>query len=54
MSIYSDHKCGALTDEEFSFLAARENALDRWYQEREAEKEYLNDEDIEDEYDECP
>ena len=51
MSIYSDHKVGALTDEEFRFLAERENRRERYYEEREAEREYWSDDDREEEYD---
>lgn len=30
MSIYSDHSCGALSDEEFKSLCLWENAKDRY------------------------
>ena len=31
MSVYSDYKCGALSEREFSSLAARENRKEREY-----------------------
>ena len=31
MSMYSDYKCGALSENEFSSLAARENRQERAY-----------------------
>ena len=37
MSIYSDHKVGALSDDEFREECARENRIDR------AEREYIDD-----------
>ena len=41
MSLYSDHKVGALTDEEFDRLAAEENRRERiaW----EHERDYIDD-----------
>ena len=42
MSIYSDYKVGALTDEEYQFLAKRENRRDEL--EREHEFDDLADE----------
>ena len=52
MSIYSDHKVGALTDEEYESLCALENRRERYYIERE---EYLRandyDEERADDYD---
>ena len=51
MSIYSDHKCGALSDEEFKRLAAIEDRRERYYEEREAEREYWNDDDEVEDYD---
>ena len=41
MSIYSEHKVGALTDEEFDRLAAEENRRERiaW----EHERDYIDD-----------
>lgn len=33
MSIYSDYKCGALTDDEFRFLCNEENRRDRYERE---------------------
>lgn len=29
MSMYSDYECGALTDQEFDWVASREEAMDR-------------------------
>lgn len=51
MSIYSDYKVGALTDEEFKRLAAIEDRRERYYEERETEREYWNDDDEVDEDD---
>ena len=42
MSAYSDWKCGAITDEQYQFLAKRENRRDEW--EREHEFDDLADE----------
>jgi len=44
MSIFSDHKVGALTDEEFENACRRMNREDRYYEALEASKEYYNDE----------
>lgn len=49
MSIYSDYKARALTDEEFKRLAAIEDRRERYYEEREAEREYWHDDDERDE-----
>ena len=56
MSIYSDYKVGALSDEEFEWLAAREDRMERYWDERASEELYYHDDDErdeEDEYDEC-
>ena len=53
MSIYSDHKVGALSDEEFMALCAREDRLDRMYELAvETQGLYYTDDDMveEDEY----
>jgi hypothetical protein len=49
MSIYSDHKCGALSDEEFKRLVAIENRRERYYEEKASEELYWNDDDERDE-----
>ena len=49
MSIFSDHNCGALSDNEFRFECNRMNAEDRYYESREAADEYYTD-DPDDEY----
>ena len=54
MSIYSDHKCGALSDEEFRQLAAIEDRRERYYEMQDIERELWHDDDeVDDEYDEC-
>ena len=45
MSIYSDHKVGALSDEEFEFLAAREDRMERYWEAKETEHLYHNDDE---------
>ena len=42
MSSYSDWKCGAISDDEYTFMCNREAAMDKYLEE-------LDDRDIEDE-----
>ena len=35
MSFYKEHKMDAISDEEYQFLSARENARDEWEREHE-------------------
>ena len=55
MSAYSDWHCGAMTDDEYKYYSAWEARKDEYYEMREAEREYYNDDDEdyfdEDEYD---
>ena len=51
MSIYSDYKCGALTDEEFKALCIHENEMDR-YDLLIEKQEYYTDDDFEEESEE--
>ena len=51
MSIYSDYKCGALTDEEFKALCIHENEKDR-YDLLIEKQEYYTDDDFEEESEE--
>lgn len=52
MSIYSDYKAGAMSEEEFKNACARADRIERYY---EAREEYLKandyDEEREDDYD---
>lgn len=48
MSIYSDYKCGALSEDEFHSLAAWKNRRERAYVD-EFERLYYKDEESEDE-----
>ena len=52
MSIYSDYKVGALSDEEFEWLAARENRRERYYGEKASEELYWHDDDEREEVEE--
>ena len=45
MSAYSDWRRGAMTDDEYKYHTAWEDRRDRYYEEREAEKLYYNDDD---------
>jgi hypothetical protein len=45
MSIYSDHKVGALTDDEFDYLAGIENRRDRWERTHEEGENEIQDTD---------
>ena len=51
MSIYSDYKCGALTDEEFRSLAAEENRREKAAAEAE-ERGFWPDEELDQDEDE--
>lgn len=55
MSIYSDYKVGALTEEEFKNACARANRIERYYEAHIIREEYLKandyDEEREDDYD---
>ena len=51
MSIYSDYKVGALSDDEFKFLCKRENEKDR-YDLLIEKQEYYTDDDFEEEFEE--
>ena len=48
MSIYSDYKCGALSDDEFKSLCRRENEMER-YDLLIEKQEYHTDDDFEEE-----
>ena len=50
MSIFSDYKVGALSDDEFRSECARMNREERYYEAKEAESMYYTD----DEFDGCP
>ena len=52
MSIYSDHRVGALTDEEFEWLAAREKRQEQYWEAKDMEREYWHDDDDNEEIDE--
>lgn len=52
MSIYSDYKCGALSDEEFKALCIHENEKERYYDLLIEKQEYYNDDDFEEESEE--
>ena len=49
MSIYSDHKVGALTDEEFKNACARADRIERYFEAHIAREEYLKENDYEEE-----
>ncbi len=44
MSLYSDWKCGAISDMDYIQLCKREGLLDRWYDDR----GYIDDDDEDD------
>lgn len=52
MSLYSDKKCGALSDNEYKFLAARESRKEREY--IDDFERYAEEEDLVIDYDEYP
>ena len=45
MSAYSDWRAGAMTDDEYKYYTAWEARRDQYYEEREIEKLYYNDDD---------
>ena len=47
MSAYSDWKCGALSDEEYTAECNREAAMDRYLEEREEAEAYEDEEEEE-------
>ena len=42
MSAYIDWKCGALSDDEYTFACNREAAMDKAYEEREEQSEHYS------------
>jgi hypothetical protein len=48
MSIFSDYKCGALTDEEFRSACARMDREETWYAEHQYEEDECEEEDDDD------
>ena len=49
MSIYSDFKCGAISDEELRNMGVIMNRQDRYWKAKELEQMYYNDDEEEDE-----
>ena len=49
MSIYSDFKCGAISDEELRNMGVIMNRQDRYWEAKELEQMYYNDDEEEDE-----